>query len=47
MKLFASVLQIAGLCVASFGLGMLVAWAGWLALGASTFYVGYELERAR
>jgi len=47
MKLFASVLQIAGLAVASFGLGMLVAWAGWTAFGVSTFYVGYELERAR
>ena len=39
MKLFASVLQIVGLGVASFGLGMLVGWAGWLALGASALRV--------
>lgn len=46
MKRVASVLQIVGLGVASFGLGMLVAWAGWTAAGLSLFYVGYEAERA-
>lgn len=45
MKHVASALQIVGLGVVSFGLGLLVAWAGWTAFGASIFYVGFELER--
>lgn len=45
--MLATVLQIAGLLVASVGVCLFYVPAGLLAIGAALFYVGFELERSK
>lgn len=41
----ADVLQLSGLAVVCFGLGLIYAPIGVLAFGAALFYVGLQIER--